>query len=332
VTGSRGDRVLIDDPISVQDSFSETILKSKEMWFTEAVPTRLNNPSSSAIVVIMQRLNEKDTTGIILERNMGYTHLMLPMEFERSRKCFTSIGFEDPRKEEGELIFPERFSQDVVKSYRESMGSFAIAGQMQQRPQPREGGIVKVAWFKYYKLKRDLSGNIILNDFKLIYQSLDTAFKEGEENDYSVLQTWGLTDNGFYLISQMRERLEFPELERRSIILINQFKPNAVLVEDKASGQSLLQVLRKKTALPIKPIKVDRDKVARLNATSGFIENGRVFLPEGEMWVDDYVTELTTFPAGAHDDQVDATTQFLMEVALRREVKHNIPQGSMIAR
>ena len=147
LTGSRGDRVVIDDPLSVDDAASETKREAVNTTFLESVPTRLNNPATSAIVVIMQRLHQRDVSGIILDQALGYEHLMLPMEFERSRACVTGIGFADPRKTEGELLFPDRFPREVVDRDKRVMGSYASAGQMQQRPAPREGGMFKRAWF-----------------------------------------------------------------------------------------------------------------------------------------------------------------------------------------
>jgi predicted phage terminase large subunit-like protein len=318
MTGSRGERILLDDPLSVDDSLSEAVLLSREYWFTESVPTRLNNPEKSAIIVIMQRLTQRDTSGIIIERKFKYDHLMLPMEFEEARRCSTSIGFVDPRKTEGELLFPERFPPHVVEELKITLGSFASAGQLQQRPAPREGGLIKMEWFKRFRLLRDNFGNIDLKPYKLIYQSWDTAFKDGEQNDFSVCLTWGLKDDGFYLLARWKNKVLYPELETNAIILANQFKPNQILIEDKASGQSLVQSLRKRTTLPIKPIQVDRDKLARVHACSPFIESGKVWLPEDE-WVQDYIDELTTFPSSKHDDSVDATTLFLMRIALNRE-------------
>ena len=113
MTGSRGDRVILDDPLSVDDANSEADLRAAELTFTEALPTRVNN-DESAIVVIMQRLHEKDTSGIIMKRELGYVHLCLPMRFEAERRCATRIGFVDPRTTDGELLFPERFPEHTV--------------------------------------------------------------------------------------------------------------------------------------------------------------------------------------------------------------------------
>jgi hypothetical protein len=134
LTGGRGDRVIIDDPHSTETAESPAERATTTRIFRESVPTRLNNPATSAIVVIMQRLHEKDVSGQILDLGLGYEHLMLPMEFEPERRCRTSIGFEDPRTEDGELLFPERFPRAVVERDKKILGSYAVAGQQQQRP------------------------------------------------------------------------------------------------------------------------------------------------------------------------------------------------------
>src|SRR5690606_12890872 len=128
LTGGRGDRVIIDDPHSTETAESEADRNTAIRVFRESVPTRLNDPERSAIIVIMQRLHEEDVSGQILKLGLGYEHLVLPMEFEPERRWRTSIGFEDPRTEEGELLFPERFPRHVVERDKVPMGSYAVAG------------------------------------------------------------------------------------------------------------------------------------------------------------------------------------------------------------
>lgn len=140
-------------------------------------------------------------------------------------------------------------------------------------------------------------------------QSWDTAYKSGSENDYSVCTTWGVKENAYYLLSYWRGRVDFPELKRLAGSLAKEWVPNSILVEDAASGQSLIQELRHESMLPIIPVKVDRDKMARAQAVTPLIEAGKVFLPESAQWRSDYVDELASFPTGIHDDAVDSTTQ-----------------------
>jgi hypothetical protein len=141
ITGARGDRVIIDDPHSVEGANSDQQRASTIEWFLEAVPTRLNKPMESAIVVIMQRLHEEDVSGVIIDKDLGYDHIMLPMRYEPGRSFPTMLGLEDPRTEEGELIFPDRFPEVVVDRDENAMGPYAVAGQFQQSPEPRGGGV-----------------------------------------------------------------------------------------------------------------------------------------------------------------------------------------------
>jgi predicted phage terminase large subunit-like protein len=142
-------------------------------------------------------------------------------------------------------------------------------------------------------------------------QSWDTAFKSGSENDYSVGTTWGVLENAYYLLSLWRGRVDFPELKRLVGSLAREWNPSAILVEDAASGQSLIQELRHESLLPIIPVKTDRDKTSRAQSITPLIEAGKVFLPESAPWLADFLDELAAFPSGVHDDMVDSSTQAL---------------------
>ncbi len=212
VTGARSDHFIIDDPHSVESANSEAMRDTTTQWFLEAVPTRMNNPSAvydeegnvikpaSSIVVIMQRLHTQDVSGLILERNLGYTHLMLPMEFEPDRRCSTNLGFEDPREELGELLFPERFPEDVVERDKRILGPYAYAGQFQQRPAPRGGGIIKRDYWQLWDDNEaaaqglNSADSFPPTDFVLV--SVDTAYTEKQENDASYITVWGVWQRG----------------------------------------------------------------------------------------------------------------------------------------
>src|SRR5262249_24705014 len=143
-TGERGDRVVIDDPHDVHKSESDVVRTDAVRWFREAITDRLNNLDDSAIVIIMQRVHQLDISGFILEQGWPYTHLMVAMEYEIGRQPYNALGWTDPRTEDGELAWPERFSPEAVASIEREKGSWAYAGQYQQRPSPRGGGIIKM--------------------------------------------------------------------------------------------------------------------------------------------------------------------------------------------
>lgn len=157
-TGERGDRVIIDDPHNVLEAESDAKRNSALQWFTEVMPTRVNDMKTAAFIVIMQRVHEADVAGLILEKELGYTHLCIPMHFDPThpwvdKKRSWSGWTGDPRKLENELAFPERYDHDEVERMSKVMmswgGSYALAGQFEQRPEPRGGGMVKKDWFEF---------------------------------------------------------------------------------------------------------------------------------------------------------------------------------------
>lgn len=306
MTGRRGDRVIWDDPHSVEDAYSPVALDTATRVFRETLPTRLNNPDSSAIIIVMQRLGEKDVSGEILRNDYGYEHLMLPMEFESQRRCITSIGFKDPRTKDGELLFPERFSREVVDRDKKIMGSHAVAGQFQQRPNPLGGGLIKGSWFGRYKE---------LPEEKHImrrYFFADTAMKTGERNDYTVfLDTIHAKDGKIYAVNLWRRKVDAPALLSMSkdVWASADGKAGGMYIEDKASGTGLIQQLQQNdTFIPVIPIQRTKDKLTRLMEVQAKLEAGIFLLPESAPWVADFIAECEGFTADdshAFDDQID---------------------------
>lgn len=301
MTGVRGDRIILDDPISADAANSEAKLEAARLAFTETLPTRTNN-EKSAIVVIMQRLHEKDVSGVILQMGLPYVHLRIPMRFEASDRCVTEIGWSDPRQKDGELMFPERFDEEQVAALEKTLGSYGSAGQLQQRPAPRGGGIIKESWYRYYTKLPEL-------EFRNIHA--DTAQKTGKENDYSVFQCWGRSVTGeAVLIDQIRGKWEAPELIAQARAFWFKHKENhasklrAMLVEDKVSGTGLIQTLRRER-LPILPVQRNNDKITRGYDAAPFIEAGNVLLPADAPWLSDFLAESNSFPGGTNDDQMD---------------------------
>lgn len=332
MTGARGDRVIVDDPLSVDNALSEADINSAATTFQESLPTRVNN-DLSAIVVIMQRLHEKDPSGIILEKKLGYVHLMLPMRFESDRRCETSIGFRDPRTKDGELLFPERFGETKVRELETVLGEFATAGQLQQRPSPRGGGLFKREFINLWPAGRDIP------DMEFVLQSYDTAFTEKTANDPTACTVWGVwkrTDGlkCAMLLDAWDENLNYPALRKKAMkdwkakyggIPGDQLHParraDVVLVEEKGSGISLLQDLRA-GRVPVHAYNPGRaDKYARAQMALPLYELDLIYIPEsskrpGEVisWAAGFLRQLTTFGPKviAHDDYVDTFTQAMI--------------------
>lgn len=306
MTGVRGDRVILDDPISADNANSAAKLEAARIAFTETLPTRINS-DKSAIVVIMQRLNEADVSGVILEMGLPYVHLCIPMRFEPGRRCATDIGWSDPRTQEGELMFPERFSDAQVRELETTLGSYGTAGQLQQRPAPRGGGLIATEWYREWT---------VLPPLEFRFVTVDTAQKTAEQHDYSVLQCWARSRVGeAVLIDQIRGKWEAPELAKQArafwIKHRSDNSPKAatavlrgMFVEDKVSGTGLIQTLRRE-GIPIVAMQRNTDKITRCADSTPFIESGNVLLPADAPWLSDFLSESESFPSGAHDDQLD---------------------------
>jgi predicted phage terminase large subunit-like protein len=208
----------------------------------------------------------------------------------------------------GEALHPEREPLAVLQSLREQLGEYNFAGQYQQSPAPLGGGMIKAEWFKTCP-SADWPA---LKDFTLVYQSWDTANKSTELSDYSVCTTWGRDKhNKLYVLDVFRQRLDYPALKRAVRFMAEQFNAKTILIEDKASGTQLIQELISEGVHGITGYETKLDKVMRMHSVSSTIENGFVYLPEKADWLATFRHELTVFPNGKHDDQVDSTSQAL---------------------
>jgi predicted phage terminase large subunit-like protein len=302
LTGRGFEIGIIDDPIKdAEEAASQTIRDKVWEWYVTVFRTRAN--PGAAIILVMTRWHKDDLAGRLLEQSR------CDPTADQWEVLHLKALTEQP---DGSVkaLWPERYPVEELEKIRSSQcnprtpgaGARAFAALYQGDPVAAEGNIIKREWWQYYRERPA---------FSRIIHSLDTAFKVKKENDYSVCTVWGEAQNGYYLLDVWRARVEFPELKRASIGLYERDHPCAFLVEDKASGQSLIQELKRDTRLPVLPIKVDADKVARANAVAPLIEAGKVFLPESAPWIYDFIEELSAFPAGEHDDQVDSTTQAL---------------------
>jgi predicted phage terminase large subunit-like protein len=328
VTGEGGDRIVCDDPNNVNEVESDSVRKSTNDWFDIVMSTRVNDPKTAAKVVVMQRCHQQDLAGHLLVQG-GWEHLRLPAEFEGDG-CATSIGWSDPRTENGELLWSERFGAKEIVDLKVSLGSYAAAGQLQQRPSPAGGGIVKRHWFRYWQPRGGDLPPVVVRlpdgtplEIRAIevpfrveeqIQSWDCAFKDLETSDYVVGQAWGRLGSMYLLGDQIRGRMDFPATLNAIRELTGRFPGTlAKLIEDKANGSAVIQMLSNE--IPgILPVNPEGGKVARAAAVSPLIEAGNVYLPHPlyAPWVNDFIEECAAFPNGAHDDQVDAMTQALL--------------------
>ena len=330
ITGARGDRVIIDDPHTVESAASEQQRASTIEWFEQAVPTRLNNPDKSAIVVIMQRLHEEDVSGVIIDKQLGYDHIMLPMEYDPTRSMPTMLGWEDPREEAGDLLFAERFPAHVVERDKRIMGPYAISGQFQQTPTPAGGGIIKRDWWQLWE-------HDTFPAFDYIVAALDTAYTTKTENDYTAMTVWGVftedpvaadgmkAPGGRFdmykkersykaphpkvmLIYAWQERLELANSVTKTAETVKRFKVDSILIENKAAGYPVAQELRRLYSSQGFQVIMDdpksMDKLSRLYSIQHFFAEGLVYAPD-KSWADQVITQTVSFPKAKHDDLVD---------------------------
>lgn len=345
LTGEGGDIICIDDAHNVRDVESDAVRQSTLDWWDEAMSTRLNDPRAGAYVVIMQRVHERDLTGHILAREHGWDHLCLPARYERLHPfpVRSSLGWTDPRTREGQLLWSERFGEKEIAELEGRLREKA-SGQLQQRPSPAGGGIIKRDWFRKWPK------GVPFPRFHYVVQSWDTAHTEKTNNDPTAFSVWGVFEfDGRFnamLIDCDTEHLEVPDLLPR---VLKEFKMvygasveedeygaplikpphwrknrsngrsvDCVLIEDKGSGIGIRQSLERQK-VPVKAYNPGRlDKVARAHLVTPVIQDGLIWIPESSKrpgqfvdWAEPFVRECEAFPNGAHDDLVDTGTQAL---------------------
>lgn len=343
-TGERGDRILADDPNNIQNVESDDIRAATNRWLKEIMPSRLNSPEHSAIVVIQQRTHEDDATGVLMASDATeWEHICIPMRYEPHRHCKTSIGWSDPRTTEGELFWPERFPLSVVEQLEAELGPYAAAGQLQQLPTPRGGGIIKVDhWMLWppdddgssegWQTQTDEFGQPVVDDdgnyrrvmmypdWLYLITAVDTAYTAKEENDWSACTVWGLwADRAGHakimLVEAWRARLELHSLARRIIETCRRRKADLLLIEDRASGLSVNQEVRRLMHDGEWVVRLwnpkRSDKVARLTACEPMFAGGLVYAP-GKRWARAVIDEVAAVPRGKYDDLADTVSMALL--------------------
>lgn len=320
LTGFRGDLIIVDDPHSAASAESEAERASELRWFSETLPTRVNDPNTVKKIVIMQRLHEEDISGFILEHlSDEWEHLMLPMRFEPERRCKTSIGFVDPRKEDGELLFPERYPEAYVDSveaqFRAESGDYAVAGQHQQRPVSREGGMFKVEDVKYIQPDDPRLDTIYLD-----VRGWDLAATEGKKADYTAgVRIGKMRAGGYVIMDVVRGKWEPGPLETMllSVVMqdgggLMQCFPRDPGAAGKTSDARLKAVLK---GFPVKSSLESGSKYVRAVPLAAVAAHGELYILADQPWTKDFVAELVTFsPTCRNDDQVDAASRGFMEL------------------
>lgn len=307
ITGNRADGIVIDDPLKGREQADSITIREK-IWeeYKASVLTRLK--PGGFVVIIQTRWHEDDLSGRILPADWaGQSGWVTARDGERwyviclAAQC--ERGDDPLGRPLGAWLWTDWFTPAHWEQMKRTQGERNWSSLYQQRPTPSEGGMVKRAWPQRYSVPP--------SEPLMIVQSIDSAYKPAQVNDPSVISTWAVTRFGYYLLDVWKDRLTYPDLKRTVINSAAKWRPNAILIEDKASGQSLIQELRADTRLPVVAIEPEGDKVSRMNGVSSLFEAGQVYLPHEAPWLLDYEAELFAFPLSTHDDQVDSTSQFL---------------------
>lgn len=305
LTGRGADVLVVDDPVSnMEDAKSERVRETTWDWFTSVASTRLS--PGAGMIVMATRWHMDDLIGrLIQQSNAG--------EGDRWEVInYPAIAEHDePHRKQGEALHPARYDERSLEATRKRVGSMVWNALYQQHPVPDGGATFKSDWIHYWK-PEDLPDR-----FDSVCMSWDMTFKETTTSDFVVGQVWGCKDANYYLLDQVRGRMDFVKTCDAFQALASKH-PHVLrkLVEDKANGPAVISALKSKVS-GIVPITPTGSKEARASAVTTLWEAGNVFLPNPEYapWVkSEFIPELLTFPGAAHDDQVDAMTQALTDM------------------
>jgi len=301
VTGKGADLLIIDDPHSEQEAamaaVNPEVYDKVYEWYTSGPRQRLQ--PGGAIVIVMTRWAQRDLTGQVLKSDA-----------QRGGEGWEVIEF-PAILPSGNPLWPQFWSLEELSALKEELPNSKWQAQYQQNPVGNESAIVKRDWWRWWEEDKPPECEYVL-------QSWDTAFEKTQRADYSAGTTWGVfthhKDNSknIILLNTYKKRVEFPDLKRDVLREYNDYEPDTIIIEKKASGAPLIYDLRA-MGIPVQDYTPSKgqDKIARLNSVSDIIASGRVWVPQTR-WAEELVDEIAAFPSGEHDDLVDATTLALM--------------------
>jgi predicted phage terminase large subunit-like protein len=351
ITGEGGDYLIIDDPHNPTHIHSRRQREKVKAWYEQTFATRLNDKKKGAIILVMQRLHEGDLAGHLLAKSKRWQHLKLPaiaqeeQVFEVNGKAYIYSP--------GEVLHSAREEAEELDYIQEELGSHNFAAQYLQEPVSNASSLIRSEDITFYtqsfwKLANDVgfsgdearrtgvylpiygdsstesaakSPSVV--EFDFVVQSWDTAIKVASSNDYTVCTTWGVKENRYFLIDMLRAKFEYSELKRTIIEQATKYRTRFVIIEDKASGQSIIQDLAIETNIHIKKYRPVKDKVTRFAATIPYFESGRILVPENVCWLDVFLQEIMAFPNSQHDDIVDSLSQFIDVI---KSYRHMLPR------
>ena len=298
LAGRGANLCIIDDPVSEQDALSPTALDGIYEWYTSGPRQRLQ--PGGAIIIVMTRWSIRDLTAKVLQK-----------QAEGGADQWEVVEFPAIFPDTDNVLWPEFWSRDELEGVRASIPVSKWNAQYLQNPTAEEGAIIKREWWNVWEADDPPPCEYII-------QSYDTAFTKSQRADYSAITTWGIfyPDEGdepaIILLDAEKGRWEFPELKDAALRLYNDYDPDMVLIEQKASGTPLTHELRQ-MGIPVSAFTPGRgaDKFSRMNACSPVFESGMVWCPETR-WSEEVIEECAAFPNGEHDDLADSMTQAIL--------------------
>lgn len=323
VLGRRCDKLILDDVMDEENAATAYQREKLANWVATTAMSRIK--PGGRCITILTRWHEEDIADWC--RKSGFTMVHMPALSDGPEVYCTISRYNEQTQrddvlqrvlvhENGPALWHDYFTEAELARRRTILGPTRFAQMYQGYPVPAGGSVFQEAWWREWN---------VLPPITLKIQTWDTAFQQKQTADYSVCQTWGLgVDSRFYLLDQWRKRVDFPTLKDQAYLLYERHRPSQVIVEERASGQALIQELQQardgRPAVPVIAYKDgNKDKVSRAHAVTGYFESGLVQIPaylnEGFGWVADFRSEMQTFPAGAHDDQVDAAVMAVSRLA-----------------
>lgn len=311
-TQGRGcDVAIMDDPVSPDQALSEAERRTANGWIDSTLRSRLNDPATGAIVLIMQRLHELDPAGYLLEQEPGvWTHVRIPLEADEEETWTFPISGRVVRRKVGDVLMPERFPPETVEQLKGRRLTWA--GQYQQRPAPIGGNMIKRNEVRYYGGIDPTTGQPDEKlptsfDFKII--SVDCAFKDAGTSDYVAIGVVGVKGRKRYFLNVVNKHLDAAATEAEIRRQRDVHRPVcAVLVEDKANGPAVVQ--RLKINVPgVIAVNPEGGKTARMFAAAPEWQAGDWYVDRNAAWTQPFVDQIITFPNAAHDDMADMMSQ-----------------------
>lgn len=297
ITGRGCNLMIIDDPIkNRQEADSKT--KRDRIWSEWADSYRSRLAPGAKVILIMTRWHEDDLAGRMIEMEEDVEILNLPCEAETDDIMGRAVGDSlHPEIGKGNRWL-KKFKQNIIAT----KGTRTWEALYQGHPTVEEGNLIKREWWQYY--------DAVPADCLMI-MSVDATFKDSDRSDFVAIQIWGKFGAEYFLVDRVKARMDFVSTVNRIKYLRYAYPRLAgILIEEKANGAAIINVLRKD--IPgIIPVDPAGGKMARVSAVSGAIEAGNVFLPRDKPWVDEFIEEFAAFPNAAHDDEVDCCSQAL---------------------